>query len=77
MKNIHQLTPVEEQEPLVRGVSDRRLGLALILGAAGLSLVASIGIFLAGHREQGIFIGLWVPSILSLGQLLLGETRHD
>ena len=77
MKNLHQLTPVAERPQLVRGLSDRRLALALILSAAGLSLVVSIGVFLSGHRLQGIFIGLWVPSILGLGQILLGETRHD
>lgn len=77
MKNLHQLTPLEERAPLVRGLSDRRLALALILSAAGLSLIVSIGVFLSGHRLQGIFIGLWVPSILALGHLLLGETRHD
>ena len=25
-----------------------------------------------GHENQGIFVGLWVPSILSCGSLLLG-----
>ena len=57
--------------------SSRRLALALILVAAGLSLIASIGIFITGDRLQGIFIGLWVPSIIGLGHILLGETRHD
>mgnify|MGYP006096828797 CR=1 FL=1 len=50
--------------------SDRRLSKFFFLTAAGLSLVVSIAIFLGGDREQGIFIGLWVPSILSLGHFL-------
>jgi hypothetical protein len=39
--------------------------------AAGLSFLASVGLwFLAADREAGLFVGLWVPSILSLGALL-------
>ena len=41
--------------------------------AAGLSLVASVTLWFSGHKEQGLFVGLWVPSILSLGSLLLAN----
>lgn len=40
----------------------------LFLGAAGLSFALSVSLwFLAGARDQAIFVGLWVPSILALG----------
>jgi hypothetical protein len=44
---------------------------ALILFAAFVSFVLSVTLWFSGHRHQGIFVGLWVPSILSLGGVLL------
>ena len=44
-----------------------RLGVTLFLVAAGLSFALSIGLWFAGHREEGVFVGLWVPSILAAG----------
>ena len=35
------------------------------------SLVLSVSLWFSGHESQGIFVGLWVPSILSAGSLLL------
>ena len=46
----------------------------LIFLAAGLSLAMSVALFFTGSREQGIYVGIWVPSILSAGVLLLGRT---
>jgi hypothetical protein len=39
--------------------------------AAGLSFVLSVYLWFGGSKEQGLFVGLWVPSILALGGLLL------
>ncbi|NOT46841.1 MAG: hypothetical protein HOP17_03700 [Acidobacteria bacterium] len=43
----------------------------LILGAALISLLFSIllwfGVFGPNQKDAGIFVGLWVPSILTLG----------
>ena len=47
----------------------------LFLVAAFLSLVASIILFFSGNENEGIFVGLWVPSILSLGALLAPSWR--
>ncbi len=47
----------------------------LFLLAALLSLVASIVLFFGGNENEGIFVGLWVPSILSLGALLAPSWR--
>jgi hypothetical protein len=41
-----------------------------ILGAAGTSLVLSVLLFFSGEQELGIFVGIWVPTILSFGTFL-------
>lgn len=43
---------------------------ALILLGALVSFVLSVSLWFGGNEQQGIFVGLWVPSILSLGALL-------
>lgn len=50
---------------------------ALFMLAAGLSFLMSVSLFFTGSREQGIFVGIWVPSILSAGALLLGRDGHE
>lgn len=49
----------------------------LILLAATVSVVLSVSLWFSGHELQGIFVGLWVPSILALGAIVLprGERR--
>lgn len=37
------------------------------------SIVLSLILFLRGNRNEGIFVGLWAPTILNLGQTLLDE----
>lgn len=52
---------------------------ALILGASGFSFLLSVYLWFLVDREQGLFVGIWVPSILAFGVLLLlgrGETRE-
>jgi hypothetical protein len=52
--------------------SKLRLRAALaVLGAALLSFVLSVALWFTGSREQGLFVGLWVPSILSFGAVAL------
>ena len=46
------------------------------LGAA-VSLVLSVGLWFAGHRDQGMFVGLWVPSILALGAFAIVGWGRD
>jgi hypothetical protein len=50
---------------------------ALFFLAAGISFCLSVGLWFSGDRERGLFVGLWVPSILSAAILLLTEARHD
>ena len=49
----------------------------LIVIAASISLVLSISLWFTGSHDQGIFVGIWVPSVLSAGILLLIGGRHD
>lgn len=48
----------------------RRISRGLIYLAAFLSFAVSVGLWFNGAREEGLFVGLWVPSILALGALL-------
>jgi len=48
-----------------------------ILIASFLSMLFSIYLFYNNDTERGIFVGLWVPSILSAGALLFaGNHEH-
>jgi hypothetical protein len=49
----------------------------LFMLAAGISFLASVSLFFTGDHERGIFVGIWVPSILSAGALLLGRDHRD
>ncbi len=61
-------------EDVIPGVSKAK---SLFLLAAFVSFVASVSLFFTGDHERGIFVGIWVPSILSAGALLLGGENHD
>jgi predicted secreted protein len=53
----------------VSGVSAprRRLGLRLFLITTVISFLLSVSLWFLGFREEGLFVGLWVPSILAAG----------
>ena len=38
--------------------------------AAFTSFLLSVYIWFSGHKEAGVFVGIWVPSILSFGTYL-------
>ncbi len=46
-----------------------------ILAAAFLSFLFSVSLWFMGHREEGLFVGIWVPSILSFGVFVRQSTR--
>ena len=48
-------------------MSRQRLGVTLVLIAACGSFLLSIALWFTGNREEGLFVGLWVPSILAAG----------
>jgi hypothetical protein len=39
--------------------------------AAFLSFLLSVYLWFSGNKDQGVFVGIWVPSILSFGALML------
>lgn len=51
---------------------------AAILIAAFAAFVLSVSLWFSGSREEGIFVGIWVPSILSFGgvALQMGGNRN-
>jgi hypothetical protein len=49
----------------------------LFLAAALLSFGLSVVLFFAGEESEGIFVGLWVPSILALGAFLAPRRAGD
>lgn len=48
-----------------------KLAKLMIFFAAGISFVVSAYLWFIGHRDEGLFVGLWVPSIICGGLLLL------
>lgn len=47
-----------------------------IVIAAFASFLFSVYLWFSGNREEGMFVGLWVPSILSFGTLLLQRSSN-
>ena len=47
----------------------------LVVVGAFLSFLFSVALWFCGMRDEGIFVGLWVPSILSLGNLMLSPRQ--
>ena len=45
----------------------------IYLGGTLLSILISLYLFTSGRRETGIFVGLWAPTVLNLGQTLLED----
>jgi hypothetical protein len=48
-------------------------GKGLYVGGTLVSILISLALFAWGRREPAIFVGLWAPTILNLGQSLLEE----
>jgi hypothetical protein len=45
----------------------QQLGRILFLAAAFIGFVLSVTLWFTDHHNDGIFVGLWVPSILAFG----------
>jgi hypothetical protein len=56
-------------------MSRHRTGVALFLIAALASFLLSIALWFTDHREEGVFVGLWVPSILAAGAFWIAAVR--
>jgi hypothetical protein len=56
------MTPVAPREK-----ARMRLGDGVLVGVALLAGATSAYLWFGGQREEGLFVGLWVPSILAFG----------
>ena len=45
--------------------------------AAGASFLFSVYLWFSGSKPEGAFVGLWVPSILSFGTLILARRPNE
>ncbi|MEJ7715601.1 MAG: hypothetical protein WKF40_07820 [Thermoleophilaceae bacterium] len=61
------------RERAAGGVLASHPGAALIALAAFVSFVLSVSLWFADSREEALFVGLWVPSILPSGALRRAE----
>jgi hypothetical protein len=48
-------------------------GKGIYVGGTLISILISLALYATGGRESAIFVGLWAPTILNLGQSLLEE----
>jgi hypothetical protein len=48
-------------------------GKGVYVGGTLVSILISLALYATGRRESAIFVGLWAPTILNLGQSLLEE----
>lgn len=49
------------------------MGKGVYVGGTLISILISLALYFSGKREAGIFVGLWAPTILNLGQSLIDE----
>ena len=47
----------------------------IYVGGTLLSILLSLYLFTSGRRETGIFVGLWAPTVLNLGQTLVEDSE--
>jgi hypothetical protein len=50
-----------------------RLSANLFILAAFASFLFSVALWFSGNEMEGIFVGIWVPSILSFGTLMRAD----
>jgi hypothetical protein len=78
--NAHFYEPEEVGVQTVesRSIGSRQAMLKLVLLAAAFaSFLLSVYLyFVADDKTAGVFVGIWVPSIQSLGTLLLAGERN-
>jgi hypothetical protein len=56
-----------------RSILDASKG--IYVGGTLLSILLSLYLYTSGRRETGIFVGLWAPTVLNLGQTLLEDEK--
>jgi hypothetical protein len=48
-------------------------GRGVYVGGTLISILISLALYFSGKRESAIFVGLWAPTILNLGQSLIDD----
>lgn len=51
----------------VPATQQQKIGRLLFLGGALIGFLLSIALWFSGSHTEGIYVGLWVPSILAFG----------
>ncbi len=62
---------------LAQARSALRRSRLMFLIAAFASFLFSVSLWFTGNRDEGLFVGMWVPSILALGCLVLTPARAE
>lgn len=52
-------------------------GRGIYIAGTLFSIVLSLYLFLSGRRETGIFVGLWAPTIVQLGEALVSRAEEE
>ena len=52
-----------------------RTSKGIYLGGTLISILLSLYLYRSGRRQTAIFVGLWAPTVLNLGQTLLEDDR--
>ena len=69
---------MREYEGCKEAVVDmKKISKNAILLAAFLSFVLSVSLWFFGSKDQGLFVGLWVPSILSFGAFYFSDWKRS
>ena len=53
------------------------MGKEVYVAGTVLTILISLALYLTGRREAGIFVGLWAPTILLLGERMSDEGRSS
>jgi hypothetical protein len=69
-KIIHRVQDILQ---ILKEVDNMNGGKGIYLGGTLVSILISLALYATGRRESAIFVGLWAPTILNLGQSILEE----
>jgi hypothetical protein len=64
---------VKDIQHTLEEVDNMNGGKGIYVGGTLISILISLALYFSGKRETAIFVGLWAPTILNLGQSLLDE----
>lgn len=79
-KSILILKKIQNKQKINQMIKKVSLVDMLMLFAAFASLVFSETLYFKGQKEAGLFVGLWVPSILGFAiylKLIIKEIKND